>query len=280
MPADRPILLKNARLIDPAGDREERGGVLVRDGVIQAVGPQVVQAADAQVIDCGGQVLSPGLIDMRAFIGEPGGALSRDAQERRRGGCGGRRHDRGLHARHEPGSRRSGRHRLHRAPRPRHLHRQHLPGRRPDQGTGRAGDGGDRPPQGGRRHRVHRWRALGDECAGHAPRSDLRPRLRRADRPPCGGSRPRRPGRDERGRVRLAARAAGHSARGRDGDAGARHPPRAPHRRTLPRRHDLRPPIRRRSCAPRRKKGCRSPAACPSTTCRSTRTTSAITAPS
>ena len=59
MPADRPILLKNARLIDPAGDREERGGVLVRDGVIQAVGPQVVQAADAQVIDCGGQVLAP-----------------------------------------------------------------------------------------------------------------------------------------------------------------------------------------------------------------------------
>ena len=73
MTSDRVILLKNARLIDPAGDREERGGVLVRDGVIQAVGPQVVQAADAQVIDCGGQVLSPGLIDMRAFIGEPGG---------------------------------------------------------------------------------------------------------------------------------------------------------------------------------------------------------------
>jgi dihydroorotase len=45
----------------------------VRDGVIQAVGPQIAEAADAQVIDCGGQVLSPGLIDMRAFIGEPGG---------------------------------------------------------------------------------------------------------------------------------------------------------------------------------------------------------------
>jgi dihydroorotase len=73
MTSDRAILFKNARLIDPAGDREERGGVLVRDGVIQAIGPQVTEAADAQVIDCGGQVLAPGLIDMRAFIGEPGG---------------------------------------------------------------------------------------------------------------------------------------------------------------------------------------------------------------
>jgi len=73
MTSDRAILFKNARLIDPAADREERGGLLVRDGVIQAVGPQVTDAADAQVIDCAGQVLAPGLIDMRAFIGEPGG---------------------------------------------------------------------------------------------------------------------------------------------------------------------------------------------------------------
>ncbi len=71
--SNQPILFKNARLIDPISDREERGGVLVRDGVIQALGPQITQAADAQVIDCGGQVLAPGLIDMRAFIGEPGG---------------------------------------------------------------------------------------------------------------------------------------------------------------------------------------------------------------
>ncbi len=67
------IFFKNARLIDPASDREERGGVLVRDGVIQDLGPKLKEVADAQVIDCGGQVLAPGLIDMRAFIGEPGG---------------------------------------------------------------------------------------------------------------------------------------------------------------------------------------------------------------
>ncbi len=71
--SNQPILFKNARLIDPASDREERGGVLVRDGVIAAVGPQIAVADDVRVIDCGGQVLAPGLIDMRAFIGEPGG---------------------------------------------------------------------------------------------------------------------------------------------------------------------------------------------------------------
>jgi dihydroorotase len=71
--SNQSILFKNARLIDPATEREERGGVLVHDGRIAAVGSQIAVADDAQVIDCAGQVLAPGLIDMRAFIGEPGG---------------------------------------------------------------------------------------------------------------------------------------------------------------------------------------------------------------
>jgi dihydroorotase len=70
----RPLLFTNARLIDPASGREERGGVLVQDGIIQDVGSHVAVATDARVVDCGGQVLAPGLIDMRAFIGEPGAA--------------------------------------------------------------------------------------------------------------------------------------------------------------------------------------------------------------
>jgi dihydroorotase len=74
MTTDRPLLLKNARLIDPASGKEEHGGVLVQDGLIRDVGNHVAVASDAEVIDCGGQVLAPGLIDMRAFIGEPGAA--------------------------------------------------------------------------------------------------------------------------------------------------------------------------------------------------------------
>ena len=52
-------------------------------------------------------------------------------------------------------------------------------------------------------------------------------------------TRPRRRGRDERGRIRHPPRPAGHPARGRDDHAGARHPPRAPDRRALPRGDDL-----------------------------------------
>lgn len=68
-----PALFRNARLIDPAGERDMRGGLLVRDGAILDFGPGVDAAPEgARVIDCGGDVVAPGLVDMRAFVGEPG----------------------------------------------------------------------------------------------------------------------------------------------------------------------------------------------------------------
>ena len=71
----RPLALVNARLIDPAAERECFGGVLVVEGRIAGLGPAVTAAsapADARIVDCAGDVVAPGLIDMRAFIGEPG----------------------------------------------------------------------------------------------------------------------------------------------------------------------------------------------------------------
>lgn len=68
-------LLTNARLIDPATSRDERGAVLVRDGLIADIiwGQGTPPAPEgATVIDAKGQVLTPGLVDMRAFLGEPG----------------------------------------------------------------------------------------------------------------------------------------------------------------------------------------------------------------
>ena len=73
--AHRPLALINARLIDPAQHEETLGGVLAIDGVIRDVGAAVAPGnlpPHAQIIDCCGDCVSPGLIDMRAFIGEPG----------------------------------------------------------------------------------------------------------------------------------------------------------------------------------------------------------------
>jgi dihydroorotase len=65
----------NARLIDPATGLDQLGGLLVKNGKIEAVGPEVSTASlpDGTVThDCGGQVLCPGLVDMRVHISEPG----------------------------------------------------------------------------------------------------------------------------------------------------------------------------------------------------------------
>ncbi len=64
----------NARLIDPASHLDQRGGVLVEGGLIADVGPHVTadNVGDAQIVDCDGRVLAPGLIDMMVFTGEPG----------------------------------------------------------------------------------------------------------------------------------------------------------------------------------------------------------------
>ncbi len=72
---DRPLALLNARLVDPASNRDETGGILVENGVIVAMGAQVTRAnvsQDAEVQDCLGRVLAPGLIDMRVQLREPG----------------------------------------------------------------------------------------------------------------------------------------------------------------------------------------------------------------
>jgi dihydroorotase len=71
----RPLLLADARLVDPASGRDERGGLLVVDGVVRALGPGVKPGdapENAEIVQCRGRILAPGLVDLRAFIGEPG----------------------------------------------------------------------------------------------------------------------------------------------------------------------------------------------------------------
>jgi dihydroorotase len=71
----RPILLANAHLIDPSSDLDGVGDVLIADGVIRDARRGIGAAGvpeGTDIINCVGKVVTPGLVDMRAFVGEPG----------------------------------------------------------------------------------------------------------------------------------------------------------------------------------------------------------------
>lgn len=65
------LLIRNGRVIDPASGRDEVCDVLIEQGRIAAVGPNL--AADgAEIFDATGRIVAPGFIDMHAHLREPG----------------------------------------------------------------------------------------------------------------------------------------------------------------------------------------------------------------
>ena len=65
-------LFTNVRLLDPATNLDAPGALLVRDGRIADHGANLGRPDGAIVVDGEEAVLCPGLIDMRAALGEPG----------------------------------------------------------------------------------------------------------------------------------------------------------------------------------------------------------------
>ena len=68
--------LINARIIDPKNQMDEIGGLIIDiNGKIKAVGKKVANGnlpTGAEKIDLKRQILIPGIVDMRVFVGEPG----------------------------------------------------------------------------------------------------------------------------------------------------------------------------------------------------------------
>lgn len=62
------LLFQNARLIDPENGTDSVGTLAVRDGVI--TGPSGMD--DAIVVDCSGNCLAPGIVDIGVKVSEPG----------------------------------------------------------------------------------------------------------------------------------------------------------------------------------------------------------------
>src|SRR6478672_7310406 len=71
----RPILLTNARIIDPSRDLDFAGDLLIADGLIRdskrGIGAAGVPEG-TEIVDCRDKIVAPGLVDLRAFVGEPG----------------------------------------------------------------------------------------------------------------------------------------------------------------------------------------------------------------
>ncbi len=68
--AENTRLLKGGILIDGEGRRI--ADVLVRDGVVSAIGPDIVEASGAEVTDCRGKFVSAGFTDVHVHFREPG----------------------------------------------------------------------------------------------------------------------------------------------------------------------------------------------------------------
>jgi len=72
----KEIYLINARIIDPKNNIDEIGGLIIdSNGTIKAAGKKVANGnlpSSINKIDLKKQVLIPGIVDMRVFVGEPG----------------------------------------------------------------------------------------------------------------------------------------------------------------------------------------------------------------
>jgi dihydroorotase len=70
----KPVVITNARIVDPASGTDQPGAIQLADGVITgiAAGAPAGVPEGAEIVDARGLVVAPGLIDMRVFTGEPG----------------------------------------------------------------------------------------------------------------------------------------------------------------------------------------------------------------
>jgi dihydroorotase len=66
-----PLVIKNGRVIDPASQTDRISDVLIVDGRIAGVAPNL-SSPKAEVFDATGQIVAPGFIDMHVHLREPG----------------------------------------------------------------------------------------------------------------------------------------------------------------------------------------------------------------
>jgi dihydroorotase len=65
------MLVKGGRVIDPAQHIDRVADVAIQGGRVRAIRPDIAAADAADVIDAGGKLVTPGLIDLHVHVGAP-----------------------------------------------------------------------------------------------------------------------------------------------------------------------------------------------------------------
>ena len=66
------ILLRGGRLLDPSTNVDAVGDLLLRGGRVESAGGRIASPDGATIVECAGQVVAPGFIDVHCHLREPG----------------------------------------------------------------------------------------------------------------------------------------------------------------------------------------------------------------
>ncbi|MGA7828895.1 MAG: dihydroorotase [Geobacteraceae bacterium] len=66
------LLIKGGRVIDPAQQIDEKLDIRIENGTIKELGKKLAAGKSCEVIDAGGLIVTPGLIDMHVHLRDPG----------------------------------------------------------------------------------------------------------------------------------------------------------------------------------------------------------------
>ena len=68
----KPLLIKGGRIVDPSQGHDGVGDLLLLDGKVESLGSGIGAPDGAAVLDAGGKVVAPGLVDIHVHLREPG----------------------------------------------------------------------------------------------------------------------------------------------------------------------------------------------------------------
>src|SRR5438046_1622730 len=66
------LLIRNGRVIDPAGSVDAVQDVLINGDRLERVGANLAVPADTTILDASGKIVCPGFIDLHVHLREPG----------------------------------------------------------------------------------------------------------------------------------------------------------------------------------------------------------------